>query len=267
ARFCGGEWLRNKIPRIGVPFSSINDSRLYSVLDVLRTHKDKLCACLHEHYRSCSVVESEFLLYDVASRYFDCLRESASAIWCPPKSQLKPSRGNSSPAGLGPSAAPVWKVKLVAHPDGAEGEQYLLFRSSARRQKKLSMLDRQRERLPSHPDKNPRQPAAPARERSGARPTSKTANGYKNSIPLGCCELRFVPKPGCAWYRGDGNEHFARYCCRGTRLHRAGKAETSSPQEIAKALAGALLRGTSLGPKECVERRRPSTPVPINWPA
>lgn len=99
-----------------MPFSSINDSRLYSVLDVLRTHKDKLCACLHERYRSCSVVESEFLLYDVASRYFDCLRESASAIWCPPKSQLKPSRGNSSPAGLGPSAAPAWKSNSSPNP-------------------------------------------------------------------------------------------------------------------------------------------------------
>src|SRR5690606_4501928 len=39
------------------------------------------------------------------------------------------------------------EVKLLAHPDGAEGEQFVLCRSAARRQKELAMLERQRQRL------------------------------------------------------------------------------------------------------------------------
>lgn len=39
------------------------------------------------------------------------------------------------------------EVKLVAHPDGGPGEQYLLCRSSARRQKEAAMIELQRQRL------------------------------------------------------------------------------------------------------------------------
>jgi transposase len=54
-----------------VPFSRINDARLYRGLDRLHAHKDALCSHLHERYRSWFGVEFEFLLYDVTSTYFE----------------------------------------------------------------------------------------------------------------------------------------------------------------------------------------------------
>jgi transposase len=41
--------------------------------------------------------------------------------------------------------------------------------------------------------------ASHAKNVPGARLTSTTASGCKNSTPSGCCEARFVPKPTCAW--------------------------------------------------------------------
>lgn len=48
---------------------------------------------------------------------------------------------------------PGVEVKLVAHPDGASGEQYVLCRSAARREKELAMLQRQCERLRAQLDR------------------------------------------------------------------------------------------------------------------
>ena len=48
---------------------------------------------------------------------------------------------------------PGVEVKLVAHPDGAGNEQYVLCRSSARREKELAMLEQQRERLRAQLDR------------------------------------------------------------------------------------------------------------------
>jgi hypothetical protein len=45
------------------------------------------------------------------------------------------------------------EVKLVAHPDGGPDEQYILCRSSARRQKEAAMLELQRQRLRARLDK------------------------------------------------------------------------------------------------------------------
>ena len=42
---------------------------------------------------------------------------------------------------------PGIEVKLVAHPDGRTSEQFILCRSSARRQKEAAMLEVQRQRL------------------------------------------------------------------------------------------------------------------------
>ena len=56
---------------LGVPFSEVNDARLYRGLDVLHAHKDKLCAHLQERYRDWFGVGFEFLLYDVTSTYFE----------------------------------------------------------------------------------------------------------------------------------------------------------------------------------------------------
>jgi transposase len=64
-----------------------------------------------------------------------------------PKSQLKSFEVQLLAAENWHEVQPGVEVKLVAHPDGAEGEQYVLCRSSARREKELAMLARQRERL------------------------------------------------------------------------------------------------------------------------
>jgi hypothetical protein len=81
ARFCGQKselevaerWYADSALEdlLGVPFSRINDARLYRGLDRLHAHKDALCSHLHERYRSWFGVEFEFLLYDVTSTYFE----------------------------------------------------------------------------------------------------------------------------------------------------------------------------------------------------
>ena len=56
---------------LGVPWTQINESRLYRGLDVLHQHKEKLCAHLLERYRSWFGVRFEFLLFDVTSSFFE----------------------------------------------------------------------------------------------------------------------------------------------------------------------------------------------------
>jgi len=55
----------------GVPLEQINDDRLYRGLDVLGTHKQKLCAHLMDRYRDWFGIQFEFLLYDVTSTFFE----------------------------------------------------------------------------------------------------------------------------------------------------------------------------------------------------
>jgi transposase len=81
ARFCGQKselevaqrWYADSALEdlLGVPFSQVNDARLYRGLDVLHAHKDKLCGHLQKRYQSWFGVEFEFLLYDVTSTYFE----------------------------------------------------------------------------------------------------------------------------------------------------------------------------------------------------
>jgi transposase len=81
ARFCGQKselevaerWYADSALEdlLGVPFSQINEARLYRGLDVLHAHKDQLCTHLHQRYQSWFGVEFEFLLYDVTSTYFE----------------------------------------------------------------------------------------------------------------------------------------------------------------------------------------------------
>jgi transposase len=81
ARFCGQKselevaerWYADSALEdlLGVPFSQINDARLYRGLDVLHAHKDKLCGHLQQRYQSWFGVGFEFLLYDVTSTYFE----------------------------------------------------------------------------------------------------------------------------------------------------------------------------------------------------
>lgn len=247
ARFCGQKselevaqrWYADSALEdlLGVPFSQINDARLYRGLDVLHAHKDKLCAHLHERYQSWFGVQFEFLLYDVTSTYFegqaegnpkaargysrdqrpDCKQINlglvvtpeglpigyevfagntadvatvedmvnlleqkygqAKRIWVldrgmiseenldflrardarylvgTPKSQLKKFQTQLLDKEHWSEVQPGVEVKLVAHPDGGPDEQYILCRSSARRQKEAAMIELARQRLRAQLDK------------------------------------------------------------------------------------------------------------------
>jgi len=84
----------------------------------------------------------------VSEENIDFLRErGAHYIVGTPKSQLKHFEAQLLAEENWSEVQPGVEVKLVAHPDGAEEEQYVLCRSSARREKELAMLARQRERL------------------------------------------------------------------------------------------------------------------------
>jgi hypothetical protein len=81
ARFCGQRseldgaerWYADSALEdlLGVPFSQINDARLYRGLDVLHAHKEQLCAHLLQRYQDWFGVEFAFLLYDVTSTCFE----------------------------------------------------------------------------------------------------------------------------------------------------------------------------------------------------
>jgi len=247
ARFCGQRselevaerWYADSALEdlLGVPFSEVNDARLYRGLDVLHAHKDKLCAHLQERYRDWFGVGFEFLLYDVTSTYFegkaqankkaargysrdhrpDCKQVNiglvvtpeglpigyevfagntadgttvedmiglmegkygqAKRIWVmdrgmvseenldflrqrearsivgTPKKQLKTFQTPLLDSKDWAQVQPGVEVKLLAHPDGGQAEQYVLCRSAARREKEAAMIQLQRERLRAQLDK------------------------------------------------------------------------------------------------------------------
>lgn len=247
ARFCGQKselevaerWYADSALEdlLGVPLARINDARLYRGLDALAAHKDKLCAHLHERYKSWFGVEFEFLLYDVTSTYFegqalrnkkaargysrdqrpDCKQVNiglvvtpeglpvgyevfagntadvatvedmvtmmeakygqAKRIWVldrgmisednidflrqrgaryligTPKAQLKKFEVQLLDQKDWTQVQEGVEAKLVAHPDGGLGEQYILCRSDARRQKESAMIELQRQRLRAQLDK------------------------------------------------------------------------------------------------------------------
>ena len=241
ARFCGNKselevaerWYADSALEdlLGVPFSQINDARLYRGLDVLHQHKDRICQHLLERYQSWFGVEFEFLLYDVTSTYFegkaegnpkaqrgysrdqrsDCKQVNiglvvtpeglpigyevfagntadvstvedmvemmekkygqAKRIWVmdrgmvsednldflrerqaryivgTPKQQMRRFEAQLLDQNDWAEVQPGVEVKLVEHHDGDGREQYVLCRSSERRQKEAAMLEQQRQRL------------------------------------------------------------------------------------------------------------------------
>jgi len=247
ARFCGQKselevaerWYADSALEdlLGVPFSQINDARLYRGLDVLHAHKEQLCTHLLKRYQDWFGVEFEFLLYDVTSTYFegqalgntkaarghsrdhrpDCkqvniglvvtpeglpvayeifagntadvttveemveLMEAkygqAKRIWVmdrgmisednidflrsraarylvgTPKSQRKAFEAQLLEKEHWAKVQAGVEVKLVAHPDGGTDEQFVLCRSSARRDKEVAMLELARKRLRAQLDK------------------------------------------------------------------------------------------------------------------
>ena len=250
ARFCGQKselevaerWYADSALEdlLGVPWSQINEARLYRGLDVLHAQKERLCQHLLERYQSWFGVQFEFLLYDVTSSYFegqalrnekaargysrdhrpDCKQVNiglvvtpeglpigyevfsgntadvttveemvqvmehkygqAKRIWVldrgmvseenidflrarqarylmgTPKSQLKAFQAHLLEDKDWTQVQAGVEVKLVAHPDGRGAEQYLLCRSSARRQKEAAMLELARQRLRAQLDKTDR---------------------------------------------------------------------------------------------------------------
>ena len=90
----------------------------------------------------------------VSEENIDFLRaRGARYIVGTPKSQLKAFAAALLETADWAQVQPGVEVKLVAHPDGEPGEQYVLCRSSARREKELAMLERQRARLRAQLDK------------------------------------------------------------------------------------------------------------------
>jgi transposase len=247
ARFCGQRselevaerWYADSALEdlLGVPFSQVNDARLYRGLDVLHAHKEQLCAHLLKRYQDWFGVEFEFLLYDVTSTYFegqalanrkaargysrdhrpDCKQVNiglvvtpeglpigyeifagntadvttvedmvemmekkygqAKRIWVmdrgmvsednidflrardarylvgTPKSQLKAFQAQLLDQENWAQVQEGVEVKLVAHPDGGQDEQFVLCRSSARREKEVAMIELARQRLRAQLDK------------------------------------------------------------------------------------------------------------------
>lgn len=90
----------------------------------------------------------------VSEENIDFLRErGARYIVGTPKSQLKAFEAKLLEESDWHEVQPGVEAKLVAHPDGPPDEQYVLCRSSARREKEVAMLERQRVRLRAQLDK------------------------------------------------------------------------------------------------------------------
>ncbi len=90
----------------------------------------------------------------ISEENIDFLRErKARYLVGTPKSQLRDFQAQLLDQTHWAQVQEGVEVKLVAHPDGGCDEQYLLCRSSARRQKELAMLELARKRLRAQLDK------------------------------------------------------------------------------------------------------------------
>jgi hypothetical protein len=90
----------------------------------------------------------------ISEENIDFLRQrDARYIVGTPKSQLKRFQAQLLDGQGWTEVQPGVEVKLLAHPDGGPGEQYILCRSSARRQKEAAMMELARQRLRAQLDK------------------------------------------------------------------------------------------------------------------
>jgi transposase len=90
----------------------------------------------------------------ISEENIDFLRErKARYIVGTPKSQLKAFEAQLLEKENWAQVQEGVEVKLVAHPDGGTDEQYVLCRSSARRQKEAAMIELARKRLRAQLDK------------------------------------------------------------------------------------------------------------------
>ena len=90
----------------------------------------------------------------ISEENIDFLRQrQARYIVGTPKSQLKRFQVQLLDQQDWSEVQPGVEVKLLAHPDGGRAEQYILCRSSARRQKEAAMIELARQRLRTQLDK------------------------------------------------------------------------------------------------------------------
>lgn len=90
----------------------------------------------------------------ISEENIDFLRErQARYLVGTPKSQLKAFQAQLLEQDHWAQVQEGVEVKLVAHPDGDADEQYVLCRSSARRQKEVAMMELARKRLRAQLDK------------------------------------------------------------------------------------------------------------------
>jgi transposase len=90
----------------------------------------------------------------ISEENIDFLRErQARYLVGTPKSQLKRFEAQLSAQKDWTEVQAGVEVKVVPHPDGGSNEQYLLCRSSARRQKEVAMIELARKRLRAQLDK------------------------------------------------------------------------------------------------------------------
>jgi len=90
----------------------------------------------------------------ISEENIDFLRQrDARYLVGTPKSQLKKFQAQLLDQKDWAQVQAGVEVKLVAHPDGGPGEQYILCRSSARRQKEAAMIELARQRLRAQLDK------------------------------------------------------------------------------------------------------------------
>ena len=114
----------------------------------------------------------------VSEENIDFLRErGARYIVGTPKSQLKAFEAKLLEEEDWAEVQPGVEVKLVAHPDGPPEEQYVLCRSSARREKELAMLERPAPAAARAIGQDPREPGAPPRQRPRAESNAASGAG------------------------------------------------------------------------------------------
>lgn len=90
----------------------------------------------------------------ISEENIDFLRErNARYLVGTPKSQLKKFQAQLLDQKDWAQVQAGVEVKLVSHPDGGPGEQYILCRSRARRQKEAAMIELARQRLRAQLDK------------------------------------------------------------------------------------------------------------------
>jgi hypothetical protein len=124
----------------------------------------------------------------VSEENIEFLRErGARYLVGTPRSQLRTFEAALLDKADWAEVQPGVEVKLVAHPDGAEGEQYVLCRSSARREKELAMLPRASASGCARSSTAPMPPCSAAPPKTPERSNGASAAGWDVTPPPSAC--------------------------------------------------------------------------------